>query len=98
MQIERGTVFGHRYVVQSQVGTGGMATVYRGTDQTLDRLVAIKVMLERYAQDPSFAARFKQEAQAAARDLLERDPELTTCPATAQRVAELFAQNADTLN
>ena len=66
MQIERGTVFGHRYVVQSQVGTGGMATVYRGTDQTLDRLVAIKVMLERYAQDPSFAARFKQEAQAAA--------------------------------
>ena len=39
-----------------------------------------------------------QEAQAAARDLLERDPELATCPATAQRVAELFAQNADTLN
>ena len=39
-----------------------------------------------------------QEARAAARDLLERDPELATCPATAQRVAELFAQNADTLN
>ena len=39
-----------------------------------------------------------QEAQAAARDLLERDPDLATCPATAQRVAELFAQNADTLN
>lgn len=66
MQIERGTVFGHRYVVQSQIGTGGMATVYRGIDQTLDRLVAIKVMLERYASDPTFAARFKQEAQAAA--------------------------------
>ena len=29
---------------------------------------------------------------------LARDPELTTCPATAARVAELFAQNADTLN
>ena len=66
MAIERGTVFGGRYVVQSQVGTGGMATVYRGMDQTLDRLVAIKVMLTRYASDPSFAARFKQEAQAAA--------------------------------
>ena len=66
MAIERGTVFGGRYVVQSQVGTGGMATVYRGMDQTLDRLVAIKVMLSRYASDPSFAARFKQEAQAAA--------------------------------
>ena len=66
MAIERGTVFGGRYVVQSQVGTGGMATVYRGMDQRLDRLVAIKVMLSRYASDPSFAARFKQEAQAAA--------------------------------
>ena len=66
MAIERGTVFGGRYVVQSQVGSGGMATVYRGVDQTLDRLVAIKVMLSRYAADPAFAARFKQEAQAAA--------------------------------
>ena len=66
MAIERDTVFGGRYVVQSQVGTGGMATVYRGLDKTLDRLVAIKVMLSRYAQDPAFAARFKQEAQAAA--------------------------------
>lgn len=66
MAIERGTTFGGRYVVQSQVGTGGMATVYRGMDQRLDRLVAIKVMLSRYASDPSFAARFKQEAQAAA--------------------------------
>jgi ATP-dependent DNA helicase RecG len=39
-----------------------------------------------------------QEAQAAADDLLARDPELTSCPATAERVTELFAQNADTLN
>ena len=29
---------------------------------------------------------------------LARDPELEHCPATAARVAELFAQNADTLN
>ena len=42
--------------------------------------------------------RLLQEAQAAAEALLARDPELTTCPATAARVAELFAQNADTLN
>ncbi len=64
--IEKGTVFGGRYIVQSQVGTGGMATVYRGIDNVLDRPVAIKVMLPQYANDPAFAQRFKQEAQAAA--------------------------------
>ena len=64
--IEKGTVFGGRYIVQSQVGTGGMATVYRGIDNVLDRQVAIKVMLPQYASDPAFAQRFKQEAQAAA--------------------------------
>lgn len=64
--IEKGTVFGDRYIVQSQVGTGGMATVYRGIDNVLDRPVAIKVMLPQYANDPAFAQRFKQEAQAAA--------------------------------
>jgi len=43
-----------------------MATVYRGVDEVLGRTVAIKTMLPQYAADPSFAARFKQEAQAAA--------------------------------
>ena len=39
-----------------------------------------------------------KEAQQAAEDLLERDPELTAYPATAERIAELFTQAADTLN
>ena len=39
-----------------------------------------------------------QEAQEAAEALLKQDPELTRYPATAQRVAELFTQNANTLN
>ena len=42
--------------------------------------------------------RLLQEAQAAAEALLARDAELASCPATAARVTELFAQNADTLN
>ena len=42
--------------------------------------------------------RLLQEAQEAAEALLERDPELTTCPAAAQRVRELFEEAADTLN
>ena len=59
-------ILGGRYAVQDKVGTGGMAIVYRGLDQVLGRTVAIKTMLPQYATDPSFAARFKQEAQAAA--------------------------------
>lgn len=59
-------IFGGRYKVQDKIGIGGMATVYRGIDTVLGRTVAIKTMLPQYAADPSFAARFKQEAQAAA--------------------------------
>ncbi len=61
-----GMVLGGRYQVQDKIGTGGMATVFRGHDEVLGRTVAIKTMLPQYATDPSFAARFKQEAQAAA--------------------------------
>lgn len=57
---------GGRYTVQDKIGTGGMAIVYRGLDEVLGRTVAIKIMLPQYANDQSFAARFKQEAQAAA--------------------------------
>ena len=57
---------GGRYTVQDKIGTGGMAIVYRGLDEVLGRTVAIKMMLPQYANDESFAARFKQEAQAAA--------------------------------
>ena len=39
-----------------------------------------------------------KEAQQAAEDLLARDPELTSCPAAAERLRELFTQAADTLN
>ncbi|WP_077598802.1 Stk1 family PASTA domain-containing Ser/Thr kinase [Olsenella urininfantis] len=59
-------VLGGRYTVQDKIGTGGMAVVYRGLDEVLGRTVAIKTMLPQYAADSSFAARFKQEAQAAA--------------------------------
>ena len=61
-----GRTLGGRYTVQDKIGTGGMAIVYRGLDEVLGRTVAVKIMLPQYANDQSFAARFKQEAQAAA--------------------------------
>jgi eukaryotic-like serine/threonine-protein kinase len=58
--------FGQRYRAIEKIGTGGMADVYKAVDESLGRTVAVKVMHARYAADPSFAARFRQEARAAA--------------------------------
>ncbi len=54
-----------RYVIQGELGRGGMGVVYRGFDPTLRRPVAIKTILG--AVDPSRLARFHREASAAAR-------------------------------
>jgi serine/threonine protein kinase len=56
-----------RYEVQSELGRGGMARVYRGTDTVLGRPVAVKVLSAQYADDANFVDRFRREAQAAAR-------------------------------
>ncbi len=62
-----GSVLGGRYRIEARIGSGGMAEVYRGIDPVLNRTVAIKVLLPQYARDTSFVARFRREAQAAAR-------------------------------
>lgn len=59
-------VYGNRYRVTEKIGSGGMADVYKAQDQVLGRTVAVKVLHPRYAADPTFVARFRQEAQAAA--------------------------------
>ncbi|WP_099025014.1 protein kinase domain-containing protein [Mycolicibacterium palauense] len=62
-----GTVLDGRYLVETRIATGGMSTVYRGTDIRLDRPVALKVMDARYAGDQQFLTRFQMEARAVAR-------------------------------
>ena len=62
-----GTVLDGRYLVEARIATGGMSTVYRGTDLRLDRPVALKVMDSRYAGDDQFLSRFQLEARAVAR-------------------------------
>ena len=62
MQIE---VLGERYELLDPIGRGGMATIYRGRDTRMDRLVAIKVLREVYSTDPKFVTRFQREAKAA---------------------------------
>lgn len=56
-----------RFIVERELGHGGMGGVYLARDKMLDRQVALKVMLKSLGADPQFLERFKREAQAAAR-------------------------------
>jgi serine/threonine-protein kinase len=62
-----GSVLAERYRVEARIGSGGMAEVFRGVDPVLNRTVAIKTLLPQFARDAGFVARFRREAQAAAR-------------------------------
>jgi len=54
------------YVLESKIGAGGMGVVYRAVDTTLDRPVAIKVLLPEFVHDPELLRRFRLEAKAQA--------------------------------
>lgn len=59
-------VLAGRYEVLELIGRGGMAEVYLGRDKRLSRTVAIKLLRSDIAEDPTFQARFRREAQSAA--------------------------------
>src|SRR5919199_6043978 len=63
--LQPGEVFaGHR--IEGVAGRGGMGVVYRATELTLDRLVALKLIAPALAGDPDFRERFLRESRAAA--------------------------------
>lgn len=61
-----GKLLGNRYEIIEQIGNGGMATVYKAKDQSLQRNVAVKILRDEYTTDEEFIKRFEGEAQAAA--------------------------------
>lgn len=63
----KANVLAERYRLDACVAIGGMGQVWRGRDLALRRTVAIKLMNARYASDPHAPARFKAEAQFAAK-------------------------------
>ena len=64
--VKDGIVLGERYEILSKIGAGGMADVYKGRDNVLNRYVAVKVLKKEYREDETYVKTFRSEAQAAA--------------------------------
>ncbi|MEX1141901.1 MAG: protein kinase [Thermoleophilaceae bacterium] len=62
-----GTLLNGRFRLEEQIGAGGMSTVYRAYDTTLERWVAIKLMHRDITSDADQMERFRREARAVAR-------------------------------
>jgi Tol biopolymer transport system component len=62
MALTSGTKLGP-YEIVAPLGAGGMGEVYRATDSKLGRDIALKVILQEFAQDAQLMARFQREAQ-----------------------------------
>jgi eukaryotic-like serine/threonine-protein kinase len=65
--VTNGTAIVGRYRIEGRLGVGGMSTVQLAFDQRLERYVAIKLLAEHLADDPTFVSRFRREALSAAR-------------------------------
>jgi serine/threonine-protein kinase len=64
--VEVQQTLGGRYKLLNELGSGGMAVVWRAQDEVLGRPVAVKLLAGRYAGDPHSRARIRDEARAAA--------------------------------
>jgi hypothetical protein len=64
--IGQGELLKERYRLERTLGHGGMAAVWLGHDEVLERQVAVKVLSDTIATDPDFVARFRREARTAA--------------------------------
>lgn len=63
--LESGRVLGHRYEIIEEIGSGGMAHVYKAKDNKLGRMVAIKILKQEMALDNTILEKFRKEALAA---------------------------------
>jgi serine/threonine-protein kinase len=64
--ITLGTRLSGRYRLEARIAAGGMSTVYKAVDETLERTVAVKLMNREVASDSDQLERFRREARAVA--------------------------------
>lgn len=62
-----GKTLNEKYRIEERLGGGGMGTVYRARHVLIDRLVALKVLNQRFVEDDAARVRFQREAKAAGR-------------------------------
>src|SRR4030095_10235890 len=62
MNLDSGKMISH-YRLLEKIGEGGMGVVWKATDTTLDRSVAIKILPEIFSEDTERLARFEREAK-----------------------------------
>ena len=62
-----GMILDERYELLEQIGSGGMAVVYRALDHRLNRQVAVKIMRTELASNERFRQRFQTESHAIAK-------------------------------
>ena len=61
----RASKIGQRYALEEEIGQGGMGVIFKARHITMDRPVAIKVLLADISKDPQAMMRFQVEARAA---------------------------------
>src|SRR6266481_6402081 len=70
-QAEQHLLIGHKiagkFAVEAFIGSGAMGAVYRARQESLDKVVALKLLHRDLAKDATFFARFMREAKAASR-------------------------------
>ena len=59
-----GTLLDNRYQIESVVGEGGMATVYKAWDEVAEKYMAVKILKEEFAKDFKFRKKFQNESKA----------------------------------
>jgi serine/threonine-protein kinase len=64
--VESGIMLENRYEILEKIGAGGMSDVFLAKDHSLGREVAVKILKQEFAEDRTFVAKFRAEAQAAA--------------------------------
>jgi eukaryotic-like serine/threonine-protein kinase len=63
MALSTGSLLSGRYEITAPIAVGGMGEVWKARDRVLDRIVAAKVLKSEFTNDPSFLARFRNEAR-----------------------------------
>jgi len=78
------------YEIVSRIGSGGMGEVYKAVDSRLDRIVAIKVLSQKFSENPEAKVRFEREAKTIAASEPSAYPHTIRCgPVRRERLSRL---------